>query len=80
MSRLCRLWAIEPRVRSASGCGRSLSFLYAEAIADEWTEIVATVDHAWALVLDAPLFFANARTFRDQIRLLAQPRPARAGS
>ena len=51
MSRLCRLWAIEPRVRSASGCGRSLSFLYAEAIADEWTEIVATVDHAWALPL-----------------------------
>jgi MFS superfamily sulfate permease-like transporter len=38
---------------------------------------VATVDHAWALVLDAPLFVANARTFRDQIRLLAaaEPRP-----
>jgi MFS superfamily sulfate permease-like transporter len=31
------------------------------------------------LVMDAPLFFANARTFRDQIRRLAaaEPRPHR---
>ena len=25
---------------------------------------------------DAPLFFANARTFRDQVRRLAEPRPS----
>ena len=29
---------------------------------------------------DAPLFFANARTFRDQVRRLAQAEPRPGGS
>jgi MFS superfamily sulfate permease-like transporter len=31
---------------------------------------------AWIFRFDAPLFFANARTFRDQVRALARTEPA----
>ena len=47
------------------------------------SQFTPTTHHLPGLVIyrfDAPLFFANARTFRDQVRHLAKPSLAHSGS